>query len=577
MSEMTEITAAPTRSSIAAAKAPPLLGTVLNQVRTIAAQPAVAKSLPALGLLALLGAAALIWMTFSTPPSRDLFRGLPDEDKGAVVEALKSNGIAYRIDRDTGNLSVSDDDYHQAKMLLAAQGLPKSAPDGDDLIKNLPLGASRAVEGERLRSAREMDLARTIEAIDAIQTARVHLAVEAPSAFLREQDKPSASVMLTLKAGRTLGDQQVQAIIHLVASSVSGLAPDGVSVADQNGHLLSSEGAGGLTEAADRQVGIQTKIEERYRQSVEALLTPILGAGNFTSQIHADVDFSETEATREGFPKDASTLRAEEGAVTSSAAGSPDAPAGGIPGALSNQPPPASQLSTTPPAPGAPPALAPAAPGTSAASAAPRTENYTRNYAVGHEVSVTHQQTGQVKRVSVAIAVRNPAGAKPRSPAEMAALEQLVKGAVGFDQSRGDVVALSARSFAPVDEPKPSWWEASWVMLLARNLTALAIAALVIFGAGRPLIRSAVAAFQRRAQNQVANRNAMGGEIAAALADQTRSYPDTKVTLAMIQAANNYEARAALIRNFVRQDPARAALVVRDLIRSDSNDGEKNG
>ena len=577
---MTEITAAPTRTSIAVPKAPPVLTTALQQVRTIAAQPAVAKSLPALGLLALIAAAALIWMTFSTPPSRDLFRGLPDEDKGAVVEALKTSGIRYRIDRDTGNISVSDDDYHQARMLLAAQGLPKSAPDGDDLIKNLPLGASRAVEGERLRTARELDLARTIEAIDAVQTARVHLAIEPPSAFLRDQDKPSASVMLTLKSGRTLGEQQVQAIVHLVASSVSGMAPEGVSVADQNGHLLSSQDAGGLTEATERQVQVQSKIEERYRQSVEQLLTPILGAGNFTTQVHADVDFSETQATREGFPKDSSTIRTEEGAVTNSptdAAGG--ASVGGIPGALSNQPPAAAQISTTPPvatkpvAPGATPAAA--APGTT--PAAPRTENYVRNFAVGHEVSVTRQQTGQVKRVSLAIAVRNPPGSKPRSPAEMAALEQLVKGAVGYDQSRGDIVALSARNFAPVDTQAPSWWEAGWVSLLARNLTALAIVALVLFGAGRPLAKWGSAMVKQRAQLRAANRSAMGGEIAAALATDTRASRDPQITLSMIEGAPGYEARAALIRSFVRQDPARAALVVRDLIRADSIEGEKNG
>lgn len=572
---MTEITTTPTRSSIAVPKAPPILGTALQQVRTIAAQPAVAKSLPALGLLALVAAAALLWMAFSTPPSRDLFRGLPDEDKGAVVDALKTSGIAYRIDRDTGNLTVSDDDYHQARMLLAAQGLPKSAPDGDELIKNLPLGASRAVEGERLRAARELDLAKTIEAIDSVQTARVHLAVEPPSAFLRDTEKPSAAIMLTLKPGRALGQQQVQAIVHLVASSVPGMAPEGVSVADQAGHLLSSEDSGGLTEATERQVAVQSKIEERYRQAVEALLTPILGAGNFTTQVHADVDFSQTEATRDSFPKDASTLRTEEGAVTNAAA---DKPVGGIPGALSNQPPAAAQASSTPPPGTGTPAAAGASatPGTSAASPT-RSENYVRNFAVGHEVSVTHQQSGQVKRVSVAIAVRNPAGAKPRSPAEMAALEQLVKGAVGFDQNRGDMVALTARAFAPEDVPAPSWWEAGWVSLLARNLTALAIVALMIFGAGRPLSKWAVAALQRRAQNQVANRSAVGGEIAAAIADQARTNPDAKVSLAMIEAASSYEARAALIRNFVRQDPSRAALVVRDLIRSDSTDGDKNG
>lgn len=581
---MTEITAAPTRTAIAVPKAPPILGTALQQARAIAAQPAVAKSLPALGLLALIAAAALIWMTFSTPPSRDLFHGLPDEDKAAVVDALKTGGIRYRIDRDTGDISVSDDDYHQARMLLAGQGLPKSAPDGDDLIKNLPLGASRAVEGERLRAARELDLARTIEAIDAVQTARVHLAVEPPSAFLRDQDKPSASVMLTLKSGRTLGEQQVQAIVHLVASSVPGMAPEGVSVADQDGHLLTSEDSGGLSEAAERQVQVQNKIEERYRQAVEALLTPILGAGNFTTQVHADIDFSDTQATRDSYPKDSSAIRTEEGAVTNTPT---DAPAGGIPGALSNQPPAAAEATTTTPAavkpatpaaptaPGATPAAATAAPGTSPAG--PRTENYVRNFAVGHEVSVTHQQSGQVKRVSVAIAIRNPAGAKPRSPAELAALEQLVKGAVGYDQSRGDLVALTARNFAPVDAPAPSWWEAGWVSLLARNLTALFIVALLIFGAGRPLAKWGSAALKQRAQLRTANRSAMGGEIAAAIATEARTSRDPQITLSMIEGAPSYEARAALIRSFVRQDPARAALVVRDLIRADSTDGDKNG
>ncbi|HEY1145310.1 MAG TPA: flagellar M-ring protein FliF, partial [Allosphingosinicella sp.] len=190
---------------------------LMGQARAFAAQPAVAKSLPAIGLIALLGLAARIWMAFSAPPSRSLFSGLADQDKAAVADALDTAGIPYKLDRSTGALSVSDDDYYQAKMLLASQGLPKSAPDGNEMINNLPLGASRAVEGERLRGARELDLARTIEAIDAVQSARVHLAVEAPSVFLRDRSKRSASVMLNLAPGRTLSDAQVQAIVHLVA------------------------------------------------------------------------------------------------------------------------------------------------------------------------------------------------------------------------------------------------------------------------------------------------------------------------------------------------------------------------
>jgi flagellar M-ring protein FliF len=436
------------------------------------------------------------------------------------------------------------------------------------MIEGMPLGASRAVEAERLRSSRELDLARTIEAIDSVQSARVHLAVEPPSVFLRERGRAAASVMLRLAPGRSLGDAQVQAIVHLVASSVPSLTPDGISVVDQNGRLLSSEGDGGLAGISERQVQVQGRIEERYRESLIALLTPIVGEGNFTTEVHADVDFSEVQATREGFPKEASALRAEEGSYTTD--GRPaGGEAGGIPGALSNQAPPPAQATTVPGGPAA--AQAAGAPGTSAATG---NQNYTRSFAVGREVSVTKQQTGQVRRLSVAVALKNPEG-KPRSKAELAALEALVKGAIGFDQTRGDVVALNSRAFAPVEETAESWWQASWVDLLARNLTALALAALVIFGVAKPLMKKGGAFITERAKSATAKKSAMGAEIAAALAGQGG---EGQVTLGMIEAANSYESRAALIRNFVRQDPARAALVVRDLIRADTKEGqEKNG
>lgn len=561
--------AAPTRGIAVPTGSPG--SAALGQLKGMLAQPAVTKSLPALFMLGLAGIAALIWMTVSAPPSRELFQGLPDSDKAAVSEALQSAGIAHELDRATGGLTVSEEDYHQARMLLAAQGLPKAAPDGNEMIGSLPLGSSRAVETERLRSAREMDLARTIEAMDSVQTARVHLALEQPSAFLRDRAKPAASVMLTLASGRALSDSQVQAIVHLVASSVPGMSPDGVSVADQNGRLLSSAGGNGASGETERQVEIQAKIEERYRRSIDTLLTPILGAGNFTAQVHADVDFSETQATREGYPKEASTLRAEEGAMTLDAA---QGAAGGIPGALANQAPPAAQVAAapgqtvTPTVPGAP---------ETAAAGQKRNENYSRNYAVGREVSVTRQQTGSVKRLSVAVALKNPDGAKPRSAQEIAALENLVKGAVGYDQGRGDVVALSARAFAPVEAPVEAWHETPWIWTVARHLTALLVVALVVFGLGKPLLKRTGAALARRAEEQAAKRSSVGGEIAAAVADQARADPNVQVTLEMIEGARSYETRAALIRSFVRQDPSRAALVVRDLIRADGKDGDKNG
>jgi len=256
---------------------------VLERLKGFTAQPAIQRSLPMIGLMALLGVAAILWSTMSGAPQRDLFAGMSDGDKAAVADSLKAANIPYEIDRSTGSLTVSETNFYQAKMLLAQQGLPKSAPDGDTMLSSLPLGASRAVEGEKLRGAREMDLARTIEAIDAVESAKIHIAAEQPSVFLRDEAKPQASVMLRLRAGRQLADSQVQAIVHLVASSVPGLSPDGISIVDQAGRLLSSSGSDPMSQASNRQVDIQTKIEQRYMEALNKILTPIVGPGNFTA------------------------------------------------------------------------------------------------------------------------------------------------------------------------------------------------------------------------------------------------------------------------------------------------------
>jgi flagellar M-ring protein FliF len=534
-------------------------GGVLTRIQGLAAQPAVAKALPAIGFVALIGLAVLLYMMFSQAPGRALFTGLPDADKAAVVEALESAGIPHSIDSASGSINVSEDNYHQARMVLAGQGLPRSAPDGNQMMSELPLGASRAVEGERIRSARQMDLARTIEAIDAVRTARVHIADSGGSVFVRDRAAPAASVMLTLEPGRSLTEGQVQAIVHLVASSVPGLNPDGVSVVDQNGRLLSGRGGGeGATGESERQLAIQTSVEDRYRQAIATLLTPIVGAGNFTAEVHADMDFSQVEASREAYPEAARTLRAEQGTVTSESGGAAGMQAGGIPGALSNEPPPAATTSPTDPA------AAPAAP--AAATETRRSEQYQRNYAVGREISVTRNQTGTVRRLSVAVALRNPEGGRALARDELQTMENLVRGAVGFNQQRGDQVAITARTFASEEAAAVSWWEEAWLSPLARSIAGVLIAAFVVFGLGRPLLKRLNAAAARRAEAKAG----MSQEIAAAIASQAKSDPATKVTIDMIEAAPSYEARAALIRQFVRQDPARAALVVRDLIRADT-------
>jgi len=532
-------------------------------------QPAVQRSLPMVGLLGVTALAGLAWLALREPPQRDLFRGLPDADQAAVADVLGKSAIAYDFDKATGAITVSEDDYFNAKMKLAAAGLPKSAPDGDSLISSMPMGASRAVEGEKLRTAREMDLARTIEAIDSVAQARVHLAVEPPSIFLRERTKPTASVMLQLAGGRSLSDAQVEAIVHLVASSVPEMAPDGVSVVDQNGRLLSQSTAAGAE--TDRQIQVQNRIEERYRQQVVALLTPVLGAGKFSTEVHAEVNFAERQATRETYPQDEARLRTETGSWNADPQGA-GGEAGGVPGALSPAPP------VNPANPGAPPppinAQAPAEPATPGTPPVKTAETFNRSFELGREVSVTRDAIGTVKRLSVAVALDNGADGKPRTPQEIAALETLVKGAVGFDQTRGDMVAFSARKFVDAVDPAASqpWYEASWVSMLVRNVSALLVTLVLLLGIGRPLLKRWSTAKTEQADVDIQRGQKLGTEIQAELGRTALVDSGQTVTLDMISSTHDYTDRAALIRNFVKQDPDRAALVVRDLLK----DGAKN-
>jgi flagellar M-ring protein FliF len=532
---MNNVVSVSTSSGTTAARLAPL--------RNLLQQPAVQRSLPAIGGATALVIAASAWFAFQSPTQRAVFPGLNDSDNAAVVDALQSAGIAHALDRSTGAVTVAEDQFHQARMLLAAQGLPKAAPAGDALLGALPMGASRAIEGETLRGAREADLARTIEAIDTIKTARIHLAMPEPSPFLRDQSVPAASVMLTLQTGRTLSEAQVRAISHLVASSVPGLAAEQVSIADQSGALLSQRAT-----TDDRNLELQDQIEARARRAVAALLGPMIGSDNYTVEIHADLDPSESQSTRETYPKDDRALRREEGNRTSGGAALP--PAIGIPGALSNQPPPATTVSTTPGG-----TTAPGTPGAPATTAT-TDETYTRAFDVGREISVTRQPTGRLRRLTVAVALRDVKGAKTRNAQDLAAVESLVKGAVGFDATRGDVVAIAFRPFADAASVEVvPFYDKPWFMTALRQGGALLAALLAFLFLGRPI---------RRALRARAARSSEEADIARDLLGVTGS--SAPVTLDMIEAAPSYEARANLVRDFVRQDAAKAATVVRQLM-----------
>lgn len=524
-----------------------------DRFRAFTQQPAIMRALPMLGLLAVVVIAGFLWLALREPPQRDLFRGLPEADKAAVAEALKQSDIMFNFNDTTGALTVAENDYHQAKLSLAAQGLPRSAPDGDSLISAMPMGASRAVENEKLRSARELDLARTIEVMENIASARVHLAVEPPSIFVRDRSEPSASVMLDLIGGNHLNEAQVQSIIYLVSSSVPGLSSDAVSIVDQNGRLMSRQGGTGASAQVERHLMIQTQVEERYRRTIMSLLTPMIGAANFTAEVTAEMDFSENRATRETFPKESAQIQSEQGSWSNEPG---EKASYGIPGALANRPPEDPELTDD---------FAGNDAQIDVAETSRTSEKFARKFALGREISVTKQAAGSLSRLSVAVALRSPVGNKQRSAEELAAVEALVKGAIGFQAQRGDVVAIEARSFLTVEEVTENWWEASWVSMLVRNISALLVALVLVLGIGRPLLKKL-----RSDRNLTSVLQGSGRLELTSSVDEPTDQPLTKpakpVSLDMISSADGYSERAALIQNFVRQNPDHAALAVQDLL-----------
>jgi flagellar M-ring protein FliF len=511
----------------------------LGPITAFTSSVAFRRALPMIGTLAMVALALCVWLALRAPQQRPVFDGLADNDKAAVAAALEAAGIRYSLDRSTGAVSVAEDDLHRARMMLAGEGLPKARPSSDSIIGAIPLGVSRAVETETLRAAREAELARTIEAIEAVAHARVHIALSEPSPFINSNDQSAASVMLRLHAGRTLDRSQVRAISFLVASSVPNLPAKQVSVVDQSGQLLT------FATADDGTLLQQSAIEDRIRKGLIALLTPVLGTGGFSAEVHADIDPSESQATRESFPEQDRALKAEESNTTSRVSAGA---AVGIPGATSNMAPTASSVTTNPQG------SEQAAPGEGI-----REQRLSRAYEIGREVSVTRQPEGRLRRLSVALVLKQ--GDKPRNPSELEAVERIVKGAIGFSADRGDQIAVVERPFAQVQDPTTPFYARPDVLPLIRNGMALVGALIAVLLIGLPL-RRAIRSSAERAGERAAIETSL-------LAATTEKAP---VTIEMISAAPSYEARANLVREFVRQDPAKASQIVSALI-SEKADG----
>lgn len=471
-------------------------------VMDVLRQPSVRKVLPFVVIFMLLMSVAVFFTSMKPTPYRPLVLMLNDADKQLAIEALKTGEYKPEVDANTGQISVPTSRYQEARMLLASKGLPRTEASGMDNLKDMPaMTTSQFMEQVRYNNAMEQELARSIVQIGGIKSARVHLAAPKQSVFVRDRAPTKASVIITRLPGRTISSANVQAIIQLVASSVPYLAPENVSVVDNFGSLMNdmlTEAPLGLTA---QQLTHKQQMEDLYRTRLIQLLAPIVGETNVTAQVSMSLDFTQTEVTTEDFdaqdkgPKTRSELFVEDRNTFRDAIG--------IPGSLSN----------TPPAPTNPQA-------TTQTNADPLkgvsekgvqvTARSTKNYELDRAVRHTKGAMGTITKIGVGVLInerpvapgakveKNADGSTPTSvpytPEEIERLNQLVKGAVGFNNDRGDVVTVVGTKFEPQYDPTViPWYRDENYQVMVNAGVVGGIFLLILLTVVRPMVRRLLA------------------------------------------------------------------------------------
>lgn len=502
-------------------------------------QPAVRKSLPMTAGIAAVAVAALLYLALAEGPQRMLYGSLSDAERAEVAATLDQGGISYTIDNSTGALSVGEDDLYRARMMVASDGGLAAPESTSAMLDAIPIGSSRTLEGERLRNVRERELTMTIMEIDGVEAVRVHLAQAEKSVFVRDNVAPSASVMVRLARGRSLSDDQVKAVVNLVAGSVPSLQADQVQVVDQHGQLLSDR-----TGKDGQALDLQRSYEEKLRTQISQLLTPLIGAGNFSTEVQVELDLEETTSARESYDKEGA-IRTE---MRRESTQTGPAQAGGVPGVLANTPPPATQLGPVGDAQNL---------GGAAGGAGPTTGETSdqKTYELGREVAVSSSQPGGVKRVTVAVALSSEALAKIK-PASARQIEELISSAVGANPARGDQVTVIAGKFDPAMIADVPFYETAWFATVLRNLVALIGIILLLLFVVRPVMRI----LKDRAAAAVAGEEEDRRDPAGLLVDAGHPF----------SAADPGDLREQidLAKKLAREQPDRAADVLRRMLAS---------
>ena len=522
-------------------------------------------------IVALVG---IVFFVVSQQPERTtLYASLPEAEKARVIDALKNAGVDVALDPTTGDVIVPVRDYHSSRMTLAAQGLPASIPDGYDTLADIPMGSSRSVEQVRLKQTQEIELARSISEIEGLVTARVHLAIPEKSVFARASTPPTASVFAQMENGRSLSRQQVDAIVHLVSSSVPFMAKNDVTVVDQYGNLLSRPPQDSAGMMSDAQLEHRIRLEDIYRNRVIALVSPIVGAGNVTAQVNLDIDFTRSEITEELMDPEGNALRSEQRSSESSS----EIVAKGVPGATSNRAPTQTDIDTQQSSDNSDPN-----------SAKARSTSETRNYEVSRTVSTTQRPSSQITGIQAAVLVREMEVVNPETgltevqeiPKEkLDEIEALVANAIGIDADRGDSLTVSSSTFvSALEGVKKPWYDMDWAVTIMRQGLTILIMAVVVLGVIRPLI------------NRIMVPAAQGGpgEAVVTLDDDVdldtveiqegESLEDIKAKLKpkkasispeMLDTANTYDDKVAVIRMIVSDEAGRVSNVFKTMMQKD--------
>ncbi len=513
-----------------------------------------------------LGVAVVLWS--QEPNYTVLYAGLSNKDAGEVVEALKKTGIAFEVDQNTGAVMVASNRVRDARMELARDGLPEGSAMGFEMLqKDQGFGTSQFIETARYQHALEGELSRTISTLRNVESARVHLAVPKRSVFLRDRASPTASVMLDLYSGRSLGEEQVAAIVHLVSSSVPHLEPEKVTIVDQRGNLLSNGSEGDGMAPSSGQFSYNRKMETIFTDRIRKLLEPIVGPGRVRATVNADLDFTVTERTRESYNPDLPALRSEQ--VSEDISSDSSGPSG-IPGALSNQPPEQATLQDP---------NAPEGDAAASSSSGNRSKRSVRNYELDKTISHTRLASGSIRRLSIAVVIDNKQEldengelvSKPWSDDELDRFTKLIKESVGFDGQRGDSVNVINVSFVPPDEPEAlpeaSLLEQPWIWDVAKQAVGALGLLIVVFGVLKPVMRSLA---EKGAQGMQQNAAlAAGGGVDAAGQDQLSLSGGNPQQPQLAAPQMGYEQHLETAKGVVNEDPKRVAQVVKNWVGED--------